>query len=219
MLKIEQKPVVGAYHKTGTVLLKEIFTEYCKKSGLRIVFEENFHKIKSEDLINKKSLAIIRHPYEIVVSGVRYHSKGTEKWLHGYRPMNDGKTYFEKINQIDNMEEKINFEAKFCSYKIIQSIYKDIQNKKQTLFIKLENFWTIESRIDVANQICEYMNLNIDILMPIILKKSQKKHNATNQSFCHTWPKILTQKNIEFIDSLIPKDTFKIFGYKKSHEI
>jgi hypothetical protein len=213
MIKIQEK-IVGSYHKTGTVLLQEIFTRYCKKTKEKINFFQNFFTVDVKFLKNKKSLAMIRHPYEIIVSGWRYHLKGTEEWLH--RPFIKQKSYVENLKDIRNIEEQINFEIKFCSQKIIKSIYQDIKQKKETLFIKLENFWDIESKIELSDMICDHMNLNIDIFAPIAIKQSEKKHNSTNQNFCHTWPDLLTQKNIDLFNSLLPSDTFEVMGYPRN---
>lgn len=213
MIKVNPNPpFVGSYHKTGTTLFKEIFFAYCLKKGFQIIFFENFHKISDMDLFKNKGLAIIRHPYEIVVSGLRYHLQGKEKWVY---KANQGKTsYFEELKSLQDFEQQVNFETQIVACKTINAIYKDIKNKKNTLFIKLEEFWDVESRKHVAKKICDHLDLDIDIFMPIVLKKSKEKHNSTNPNFCHTWPKLLTHKNLEFINRLIPKDTLEVLGYK-----
>jgi len=56
-------------------LVKSIFEKCCEETGYEIQFTNNFHSLKQEDLKERKSLSIIRHPYEIIMSGTRYDKK------------------------------------------------------------------------------------------------------------------------------------------------
>ena len=212
MIKTNKTPIVGSYHKTGTCLIKEIFQIYSKQAKEKVKFTNNFHSIKLKDLENRKSLAVIRHPYEIILSGVRYHSTGKEDWLH--KKTKNKKSYFENLQSLESLEEKINFEANHIAKSTIWAIYEDVINKKETLFIKIENFWTNEERKKNAIKMANHLELNSKILIPIILETGSKKTNFTNPNFSYTWPNCMTDENIKFINEILPKDVFEVLGYE-----
>jgi len=211
MIKIEKCPIVGSYHKTGTCLIKGIFEKYCEETGCEIQFTNNFHSLKQEDLKERKSLSIIRHPYEIIMSGARYHLSGKENWLH--KKSKNKKSYFENITSLKSLEEQINYEANNVGKKTILSIYEDIKIKRDTLFIKLENFWATESIENLSKKISQHMNLDNEILSKIMKKLGSKKINFTNSNFNYTWEKHMTKNNLEYINKILPADVLSILGY------
>jgi uncharacterized protein YjgD (DUF1641 family) len=211
MIKIEKCPIIGSYHKTGTCLIKSIFEKYCEETGYEIQFTNNFHSLKQEDLKERKSLSIIRHPYEIIMSGTRYHLSGKEDWLH--KKSKNKKSYFENITSLKSLEEQINYEASNVGKKTILAIYEDIKNKKNTLFVKLENFWANESIENLSKKISQHMNLDNEILSKIMKKLGSKKINFTNSNFNYTWEKHMTKNNLEYIKKILPADVFSILGY------
>ena len=101
--------VVVANHKTGTMLMLGVAREYCETYGLKhLIFDRYLrdngeridpdHDFQSYDFIsinhalhferlldaapdlNYRALHLVRNPYEIIMSGVRYHQVAREEW-------------------------------------------------------------------------------------------------------------------------------------------
>ena len=95
--------VIATLHKSGTVLMKNIFSTFAKDNNV------NFIKVKKEDFKTKnftnkniyfddhsgylqnieksfnyeyKFLQCIRDPRDLLVSATKYHQTSEEKWLH-----------------------------------------------------------------------------------------------------------------------------------------
>ena len=63
--------IFGSYHKTGTLLLNNICKNYFQNNSKDYNFSEHFDRINDNVIKNTKCVVIIRHPYEIIMSGVR----------------------------------------------------------------------------------------------------------------------------------------------------
>ena len=72
--------IIGSYHKTGTYLLYNIFNELCNISKNKecIMFNSHFNEITDEQIKNNKCVIIIRNPYEVICSSMRYHQIADE---------------------------------------------------------------------------------------------------------------------------------------------
>jgi hypothetical protein len=122
--ELSHKILVGSHHKTGTVWMRNVFSCVCRELGLRFfsgeqkklpkdfdVFMQNHSRFmpdKFSDTI--RGIHIIRDPRDRIVSGMYYHQKSKESWLH--KPMQNlgGSTYQEKINSFDKIEDQLMFE-------------------------------------------------------------------------------------------------------------
>lgn len=134
--KLENKVLVGTHHKTGTVWMKNIFSQSCSKlklnffngkieqspSDFDVLLQEHSQFTLDSIDTEYKGLHIIRDPRDIVISGCFYHQKAHEKWLHIPQDKFGGLTYQEKIKSYDTLEDKILFEMENSSLWNIQSI-------------------------------------------------------------------------------------------------
>jgi len=103
--------VVVTNHKTGTLLMQGILRDYCSKYRLRLL-ELNHHLVANQDQVDPefdfqrcdfifvthaqhfekllnavpnlryRAIHLIRNPYEIIMSGVRYHQITDEGWCN-----------------------------------------------------------------------------------------------------------------------------------------
>jgi len=130
------KVLLGTYHKTGTSWLRAMFMEIASRTGRQwlnlsdsytgdakgmlarmeaappgaLIFEYHTAFPKTEPSSAYRGLRMIRDPRDVVLSSVRFHRKATETWLHEPRPEFDGKTYQERINEIQDPLEAFQFE-------------------------------------------------------------------------------------------------------------
>ena len=70
--------IIGSYHKTGSALFRNIWDNYSKDKEIK--FCNNFFRKSEDEIKGTKCVVIIRHPMEIIMSGVRYHQTTGEKW-------------------------------------------------------------------------------------------------------------------------------------------
>lgn len=151
--KLENKVLVGTHHKTGTVWMKNIFSQSCSQLKLKfyngqleqsppdfnVLLEE--HSQFDFDRLNTeyKGLHIIRDPRDIIISGCFYHQKAHEKWLHISEDKFGGLTYQEKINSYDALDDKILFEMENSSLWNIQAITNWNYTNPAFFEVKYEN--------------------------------------------------------------------------------
>lgn len=150
---LEQKVLIGTHHKTGTVWMKNIFTQSCNQlklnffngklseapSDFNIFLQDHsqfdFTQINSE----YKGLHIIRDPRDIIISGCFYHQKSHEKWLHTAKAELGGLTYQEKINSYNSLDDQILFEMENSSLYNINGITNWNYNNSEFFEAKYEN--------------------------------------------------------------------------------
>jgi hypothetical protein len=126
------KLYVGSYHKTGTRLFKSVWQNYKESlstvksdistSDINYSFSNHFNRVSDENIKNNKCVVIIRHPMEIIMSGVRYHQVTREKWCKKKEKKWNNLSYKEKLKTL-NDSEKINFEMRNIAKETINSIY------------------------------------------------------------------------------------------------
>lgn len=160
-----QIKVIGTFHKSGTVLLKNIFSKLAETINFKfieIVKEEDYFNINFSEKCfyfdnhsrylkvfndlkqsNFKFIQCIRDPRDLVVSATKYHQTSKEQWLHEKLPEFNGSTYNLMINSCESFEEKCFFEIKNQSNEIMENlkICSKIfsKNQKMIKFIKLED--------------------------------------------------------------------------------
>jgi len=225
---------IGAWHKTGINAIKVLFRMYKEnvpdfEFKLKTRWNRNFnHHI----LENSKAVLCIRNPYEIIMSGMRYHQITKENLFNCPQKKYNGKSYQECICDIESIEEKILFEMKNNSYLTINGIYKFLRdhcqykcysnkNKNHNLndniaFIRLEQFWTEQGRQEVVNTITSHIpDMDKDILTKCIKTHGRKKFNKTHSGFNYTYQDHFTDSLYKEFDNLFPEDLLENLGYSR----
>lgn len=157
---------LSCHHKTGTyflIALKKLIQQYDKNNYILDEWSHKANKINDSIQINDNNLIdnnknkpikiihMIRHPYEIIVSGYFYHKICNEKWCidkNSSSPSDninynfDGLSYQEKLNTL-SLEDGLNFEME----KLGNSTINDMYNSNFTdydfcLNIKMEDLYT-----------------------------------------------------------------------------
>src|SRR5690349_17891469 len=124
--------ILAMYHKGGSTWLSQTFQEICQRRNIR------FSNIELDESINVENceppivaslphswiekhewilsiqphsiLHLVRDPRDIIISGMHYHAKSREKWLHIARDKFGGLTYQEKLNSLSTEKERYLFE-------------------------------------------------------------------------------------------------------------
>lgn len=142
--------IIGSYHKTGSVLFSKIWEDYFNHKTKDYIDYNHFERVTNDMIKNTKCVVIIRHPYEIIMSGVRYHQITSEEWCNIKEKTLNNLSYKEHIKSLNfddkiifEMEEKSSFRENNANH-TINAIYNDIKNRNfnnNILFIKLEDLY------------------------------------------------------------------------------
>ncbi len=211
--------IIGSYHKTGSVLFSNIWRNYFNQKTKDYMDYNHFDRVTNDMIKNTKCVVIIRHPYEIIMSGVRYHQITNEKWCNIKQNKYNGLSYKEHIQNL-NFDDKIIFEMENSAYRTINAIYSDMKNRNfnnNVLFIKLEDLYEKKNIPIICKKIkkhCECsVNIDSDKLTDSFLKILNKSFHRTNKNNSYTFNEYFKEHHINHFKKLFPKDTLKILGY------
>ena len=213
MRKETPQIIIASYHKTGTVLFYLIFNEYKKYNNkFDFQFVDHFNEVEDNTVLKSKCIVIIRHPYEMIMSAMRWHQIATaeqEPWLHE-------SSYYEYINSLDTIDEKILFEIDHSAGKNINKMYENVKNRNTVLFVKLEDLWNRTDMIEVCKKI--KVHLEYDIHMDKLVKAFEygltvKHPNRTNFNNCHTFTEYFKDLHYQRIKKIFPSDLLEVLGY------
>jgi len=220
--------IVGSYHKTGTELFNNIWETYKKllnktngNNNEKVYsFYEHFNDVSDEQIKSHKCLVIIRNPYEIIMSGVRYHQMTHEEWCCKPEQKWNNLSYKEYISSLPD-NEKIIFEMKNCGQHTLKHIYNDMKNRNynnQVYFIKLEHLYDIDNVPIICKKIGEHLgegeNINLDFLIEAFETNLSKSFHRTNNSNNYTYPDGFKEQDYMEFNKLFPNDIVTIMGYE-----
>lgn len=212
------KIIIGSYHKTGSVLWSSIWSAYFKPRNISYADSNHFNRLSQADILKNKCIVIIRNPYEIIMSGVRYHQKTDEAWCHVPKFKYNNKSYQEYLQKL-NTDDKIIFEMSNTSYSTIMSIYKDIKfrnTSNSVLFIKLEDLYNEQKIPQICTRIKNHLSpiyIKNSELISIMKMKLNNDYHRTNKSNKYTYHSSFKSQHKKKFDQLFPEDIFKVFGY------
>ena len=107
--------LVGTHHKTGTIWMHDVFQRIALATGRQVsvlggrgeaapadIYIAHHSQFPAQMLQGRiRGLHVIRDPRDIVISGLFYHRKSDEEWLHSVRSNFGGLTYQQKLNSLD----------------------------------------------------------------------------------------------------------------------
>jgi hypothetical protein len=223
---------IGAWHKTGINIIKKVFRMYKEKvPEFDFKFKDKLEQGFNHHIIeNAKAVLCIRNPYETIMSGMRYHQITKEKWYKRPQEEYNGLSYQEHICNIDSIEEKILFEMKNTAFLTINAMYNLIKDcteyeiyskvntpyniNKNIIFLKIEQFWTQQERINIVNNITSHIPvIDRTIMTDCIEICGRKKYNKTHLGFNYTYQDYFTDSLYEEFNNLFPSDLFDVLGY------
>lgn len=212
MLKIDQTLVAGGYPRTGSSLLQKIIINYKKiTENFCYIFIENFCYAK-KSLKKHKPLLIKRHPYEIIMSGARYHQLGLEPWLHVKKKKLGNQSYFDILKNKKTIEEKVLFEIEHIASKKINNICFDVQNIKNNFWINIEDFYKKSSQEKIAKKIILKYNLE-EHFKDCVIESCRLKINNTIDESSYTWEKVFNKEIYKKIKEHCVPNCVSIMGY------
>lgn len=228
--------VVGTHHKTGTVLMTKIFEEVAKYKEWHFYKSTEFDpEVKTDIYFVRKSnidlsklplgckgVHLIRNPYEVVVSGYRYHLITREKWCRiTKRERLGGKTYQEYLNAL-SLDEGVTFEMIHAAYNTICGMYHWDYADERFLNFRLEEF--LETFDRALEKMFRFLSFNESDVMALLqqcrkFKKSvavDKRGHITNKSNAvYTYRKYFKPHHYRLFNLLFPRDVIQKLGYAK----
>lgn len=205
------KHIFATHHKTGHHLCANIAQAYSRKLLLNyydlsrasevpknadvIVYESNWrlnqsgkYKIAHNDNnlgiqnMDFRGVHVIRHPYEIIASGYRWHKKIDRAWVKE-EWKDTGKSYQELLHS----EDGVAFEMRNVSKDVIMNIYNFPFSDTRFLTIKLEDF--LENYEHTIARIAQHLGIPEKILL-----KTSAPFNLNAMS---KYPKYVTRKKLD----------------------
>ncbi len=211
--------IIGSYHKTGTVLFRNIFEKYKESdNNFNYTFNMHFNSVSNNVIKKTKCLVIIRHPYEIIMSGVRYHQITNKKWCHIPRKDLNGKTYQSYIKSLTN-DKKILFEIQKCSGSNINRIYNDVKNRNfnnNIFFLKIEDLYIKENIPTICTKINDHFNnkINVNKLIQCFYFCLDKSYHRTHNINEYTFNKHFKKKHYAVIKKKFPNNLLEVLNYE-----
>lgn len=150
----EHKILVGTFHKTGTVLMRNILKAISEEFGLRFWeqgrepaegWDIRFHggsAFRQELLQPHRGVIVIRDPRDVVISAAHFHCRGREGWLHKPDPQFGGMTYQEKINSLADDDERYIFEMANFSGPVIHDMLERGRSRPHFMIVRFEDLVT-----------------------------------------------------------------------------
>jgi hypothetical protein len=215
--------IIGSWHKTGTVLLSTIFEILHKLENKQFTYKTyiNFSQCTDEEIKHNKCIVVIRHPYEIICSGVRYHEHSKEKWLHEKQTCYNNKSYQEMIQSLDT-DNKILFEMKQCARNNIFNIYNDMKNRNNNnniLFVPLEDLTDPAKMAEICDKIIRHISSETyvftydNIMRAIQTSMHLNKDHRTNTDNTITYRNYFKDEHYIEFKKIFPEDLFTTIGY------
>jgi hypothetical protein len=150
----EHRIFIGTFHKTGTALMSKIWQAACRRLDLtfwpmheknaprpetwHVCFNNHSRFGEEPSLVEHRGALVIRDPRDIVISGMHYHQKAREEWLHRPNPRFGGMTYQEKLNSLPTEEDRLLFELNHTGRGTIRQITQTMEQFPQFRRVKLE---------------------------------------------------------------------------------
>ncbi len=152
------KVIVGTFHKTGTLLIREILRTACARLGYAYwqiqkdavaapagwqVGHQNisvFPQVALEDPY--RGAVVIRDPRDVVISGAHYHCRATEAWLFRPEERWDGRCYQEVIAGLPTDEERFLFEMANIGKFTIDCMLDVVRRRPEFLVVRFEELTT-----------------------------------------------------------------------------
>lgn len=226
---------IGTHHKVGTVLLFNIFEAVRKQQGLKLFYGEqvdlqndvdiffNDHSVIDPEKLpeNFKGIHIVRHPYETIVSGYRYHLKTDESWCRDeVRDEFGGKTYQALLKSLP-ADEGIMFEMMQVGYLTVRDMYGWNYDDKRFLNIRLEDFLEdFDATLEGMFRFLTFEDAQIGALVRRCQQykkgKDRSTHITNRSNAVYTYQNYFKPQHYLLFEKLFPADTLQKLGYDEA---
>lgn len=227
--------IISTYHKTGTILFFNIIKKYTNAdkpkdiwkpknltlediNHLEYVFFDDFNKM-NDDLKKNLCVVVIRNPYEIIVSGARYHENCKEEWTHNPLSLRDNLSY-SQILKNSNKENKIRWEMNNVGFSTVDGIYRDMKkysNSENILFLKLEDIWNRDNVPNICKKINQHFGNCMDedkllkCFFEVLNNETEHRRFKKNE---YSYHEQFTPKLVQEFHELFQPDLFEVLGYE-----
>jgi len=181
--------LVGTHHKIGTAWMSSIFwrlsllydLQFCRNQRDAIPLDcqillDTHSAFNFESIGNRtyRGLHLLRDPRDVIVSACFYHQRSQEDWLHVKRDAFDGRTYQEKINSLQSLDEQLLFEMSEDAGSTIDAL-RDWHRSSPERFLEVryEDLF-LDRDLILFHQIFVHLGLDSDML-PAALRVSYEQ--------------------------------------------
>ena len=189
----QYKLLVGTFHKSGTVLMQSIWAQACRSMGIAIWtmnrhskppnpnwqvafhYDSEFGDLPLQHL--HRGLIVIRDPRDLLISGMHYHRKSQELWLHQKKREFGGVSYQEKINSFKSDEDRMLFEMDNTGGRTIARMIEALKQYPDFYQARLETLMTDRDLVEYEQIFC-FLGFSGSALKDLLY--TAKKNSAFN---------------------------------------
>jgi hypothetical protein len=209
----ENRLIWGSYYLSTSGLFERVWSQICKANDFKCMYSFEFDEVSVNDRFQHKCVVMVRHPYERIMTGMRYHSETTEQNGTADQMFN-GSSYQEVLKGLETTEEKIQFEMHHSGKTTINAMYRDMKiNMTDSLFVHFEDVGCEEGRKRMAGQIAAHLSLNALAVEGVLNDIWTTDPHRMIENASWTFPSYFTARNYADAKRMFPSDLLETLGY------
>lgn len=230
-----------ADHKTGHALLGGVSATMAKVSGVKIT-HQLYYKFSPVSNERDKWVVIIRHPFEVITSGYRYHKRCSEWWainpgtniyeftiqgaysLYPEGNMSEYGLYKNKLNEMVP-DDGLEYEMRTVGRLTVEAMYYwGYYNMPNVLTVKFEDFYNnFDGAVEKIARFYEFNDQSIPKIVAACAKYDLRRkdkpfilkndHITNKQLEPFVYRKLWKPHHYNVAAEIFPKDVLSKFGY------
>jgi len=205
----------GSFHKAGSNIFETIFNDICNKCALRCQYTNHFERIDADTRSHHRCIVMIRNPYEIIASGVRYHQEAKEPWMLQSQPTYGGKSYREALRAQSSDEAKIIFEMNGAGGGTIKDIAHLMRSGEANVaFVAMESLYTEDGIRRLSRVIARHLNVTSECeerIHDVVRTRAAHRVNPTARENGYTYAQTFTPNAYHTFNRVFGEDLWDVY--------
>lgn len=179
---LPHKVFVGAFHKTGSVLMGSVWSQASRDLGLQlwgkhddgaepetwdVCYHQHSEFGEAPSRVEHRGILVIRDPRDIIISAAHYHCTADEAWLHKPVPQFGGRTYQETISGLGSDEERYLFELRYSGANVIRRILRAREKYPDFRPVRFEDLVT-DYDLAEYQRVFRYLGFRDEAIAPLL---------------------------------------------------
>lgn len=105
-----------------------------------------------------RGIRMVRDPRDVIISGMDYHSRGSEEWLRKPQEKFNGRSYVEELCSIESRVDRLRFEMRNRGMVTIKEMARPVDHR--FINIRYEDLFSWERAPGVLSEISQWLGLD-----------------------------------------------------------